>query len=234
MKINAPSHVAIILDGNGRWANKRGLPRNIGHYNGAINLFKIANHANKLGVKLLTVYAFSTENWNRPEEEVNYLMQKPLEYLNKNLDKIKDINYKIIFVGRRTKLPNVTLEVVNKLEESTKDNQGMTLQIAFDYGSKEEIINAFNQIDKPFTEEKIKDYLYVKEDVDLLIRTSGEMRLSNFLLWQNAYAEFIFVKKHWPAFTTRDLEKSIKIFNKRNRRFGKLWINQSFFICTSK
>lgn len=234
MKINAPSHVAIILDGNGRWANKRGLPRNIGHYNGAINLFKIANHANKLGVKLLTVYAFSTENWNRPEEEVNYLMQKPLEYLNKNLDKIKDINYKIIFVGRRTKLPNVTLEVVNKLEESTKDNQGMTLQIAFDYGSKEEIINAFNQIDKPFTEEKIKDHLYVKEDVDLLIRTSGEMRLSNFLLWQNAYAEFIFVKKHWPAFTTRDLEKSIKIFNKRNRRFGKLWINQSFFICTSK
>lgn len=222
MKINAPSHVAIILDGNGRWANKRGLPRNIGHYNGAINLFKIANHANKLGVKLLTVYAFSTENWNRPEEEVNYLMQKPLEYLNKNLDKIKDINYKIIFVGRRTKLPNVTLEVVNKLEESTKDNQGMTLQIAFDYGSKEEIINAFNQIDKPFTEEKIKDHLYVKEDVDLLIRTSGEMRLSNFLLWQNAYAEFIFVKKHWPAFTTRDLEKSIKIFNKRNRRFGKL------------
>lgn len=234
MKINAPSHVAIILDGNGRWANKRGLPRNIGHYNGAINLFKIANHANKLGVKLLTVYAFSTENWNRPEEEVNYLMQKPLEYLNKNLDKIKDINYKIIFVGRRTKLPNVTLEVVNKLEESTKDNQGMTLQIAFDYGSKEEIINAFNQIDKPFTEEKIKDHLYVREDVDLLIRTSGEMRLSNFLLWQNAYAEFIFVKKHWPAFTTRDLEKSIKIFNKRNRRFGKLWINQSFFICTSK
>jgi undecaprenyl diphosphate synthase len=116
----------------------------------------------------------------------------------------------------------VTLEVVNKLEESTKDNQGMTLQIAFDYGSKEEIINAFNQIDKPFTEEKIKDHLYVKEDVDLLIRTSGEMRLSNFLLWQNAYAEFIFVKKHWPAFTTRDLEKSIKIFNKRNRRFGKL------------
>jgi undecaprenyl diphosphate synthase len=222
MKYKVPSHLAIILDGNGRWAQKRGLPRNLGHYNGAINLFKIANHANNLGVNFLTVYAFSTENWNRPKAEVDYLMLKPLEYLNENIDRLKDISYKIIFVGRRTKLPKETILVIDKLESQTKNNKGMVLQIAFDYGSKEEIINAFNQIKKPYTEEKLREFLYVKEDVDLLIRTSGEVRLSNFLLWQNAYAELIFIKKHWPSFSKKDLEKSFKEYSKRNRRFGKL------------
>lgn len=216
------NHLAIILDGNGRWAKKRGLPRNIGHYNGANNLFKIANHANNLGIKTLTVYAFSTENWNRPTEEVEYLMTEPKRFLEKNLNRLSDIKYKITFVGRKTKIPKDMLEVINTLESNTRNNPGMNLQIAFDYGSKEEIIQAFEKCEKPFTEEKLREHLYVKEDVDLIIRTSGEERLSNFLLWQNAYSEFYFIKKHWPAFTKRDLEKAIKVFNKRNRRFGKL------------
>lgn len=220
--LKIPNHVAIILDGNGRWAKKRGLPRNIGHYNGANNLFKIANHANNLGINVLTVYAFSTENWNRPREEVEYLMTEPKRFLDQNIEKLKEIKYKIKFVGRTSKIPNDLKEVIKKLERSTKDNLGMTLQIAFDYGSKEELIQAFEKVEKPYTEEKIKNALYVKEDVDLLIRTSGEQRLSNFLLWQNAYSEFVFVKKHWPSFTKKDLEKAIKSYNKRNRRFGKL------------
>lgn len=223
MKMNHNlNHLAIILDGNGRWAKKRGLPRNIGHYNGANNLFRIANHANDLGIKTLTVYAFSTENWNRPKEEVEYLMTEPKRFLEKNMNRLSDIKYKIKFVGRKSKIPNEMLEVINTLETNTIDNPGMTLQIAFDYGSKEEIIQAFEKTEKPFTEENVRKHFYVKEDVDLIIRTSGEERLSNFLLWQNAYSEFYFIKKHWPAFTKRDLEKAIKVFMKRNRRFGKL------------
>src|SRR5690625_3412615 len=219
--MNIPNHVAIILDGNGRWAKRRGLPRNAGHYQGGVNLFKIANKANELGIKYLTVYAFSTENWNRPKAEVDYLMEKPIEFLKENYDKIGDIKYKIKFVGRRSKFKESMLETINYLEDKTKDNIGMTLQIAFDYGAKEELIQAFKKA-KELNEENIKKHLYVKEDVDLLIRTSGEKRLSNFLLWQNAYAEFIFVRKHWPSFKERDLIRCIKRYNKRNRRFGKL------------
>lgn len=219
--MNIPNHIAIILDGNGRWAKRRGLPRNVGHYQGGVNLFKIANKANELGVKILTVYAFSTENWNRPKEEVNYLMEKPIEFLEDNYNRLGEIKYKIKFVGRRSKFNNKMLKVINTLEDKTKNNKGMTLQIAFDYGAKEELIQAFSKIDD-YSEENIKKHLYVKDDVDLLIRTSGEMRLSNFLLWQNAYAEFLFVKKHWPAFKERDLVKAIKKYNKRNRRYGKL------------
>lgn len=219
---NLPNHIAIILDGNGRWAKKRGLPRNVGHYYGANNLFKIANHANNLGIKYLTVYAFSTENWGRPESEVEYLMQEPKRFLDKNYDRLKEIKYQIKFVGRKTKLPQEMLAVIESLEKTTEKNSGMVLQIAFDYGAKEELIQAFEKIDKPFSEAELRKHFYVREDVDLLIRTSGEMRLSNFLLWQAAYSEFLFTKKHWPAFSKKDLEKAIKVYLKRNRRFGKL------------
>lgn len=217
-----PNHVAIILDGNGRWAKKRGLARKLGHYQGAVNLFNVSKAANELGIKVLTVYAFSTENWNRPKDEVEYLMKQPLKELIKYEDKISKLEYRITFVGRRTLIPNEMLEVINRLEESTKNNEGMVLQVALDYGSKEELIQAFSKSNKPFEEEELRTHFYVKQDVDLLIRTSGEQRLSNFLLWQVAYAEFVFVKKHWPSFKVKDLLKAIKIYNKRNRRYGGL------------
>lgn len=220
MKI--PNHLAIILDGNGRWAKKRMLPRNLGHYQGALNLFTVAKASEALGVKYLTVFAFSTENWKRPTEEVNYLMEEPLRQLNKNEHKLDKITYKIVFVGKKNRIPVAMQEVVKRVEDKTKDNVGMVLQVALDYGSKDELINAFSNAEKPFREESIKEHLYVKQDVDLLIRTSGEQRLSNYLLWQSAYAEFVFVKKHWPAFKEKDLKKAIKIYSKRNRRFGGL------------
>lgn len=219
---NVPKHLAIILDGNGRWAKSRGLPRNLGHFQGAKNLFNIAKESSNLGIEVLTVYAFSTENWKRPQEEVDYLMQKPLEVLNENEEKLSTLNFKVNFVGRKNVIPDSMKEVVQRVEEKTKNNQGMLLQIALDYGSKEELIQAFNSANKPFTEESIREHLYVKQDVDLLIRTSGEQRLSNFLLWQLSYSEFIFVKKHWPSFKVKDLKKAIKTYNKRNRRFGGL------------
>ncbi|HHX79020.1 MAG TPA: di-trans,poly-cis-decaprenylcistransferase [Acholeplasmataceae bacterium] len=217
-----PNHLAIILDGNGRWAKRRMMPRNYGHYQGAINLFKIANKSYELGVKYLTVFAFSTENWQRPTEEVNYLMEEPLKQLNEHEDKLAEVKFKIIFVGKKNRIPDSMKEVVKRVEAKTKDNTGMVLQIALDYGSKDEIVSAFNKAEKPYTEESIKKHLYVTQDVDLLIRTSGEQRLSNYLLWQSAYAEFIFVKKHWPAFREKDLKKAIKKYSKRNRRFGAL------------
>lgn len=219
---NVPNHLAIILDGNGRWAKRRGLPRNLGHYQGALNLFKIADECVALGVKVLTVYAFSTENWKRPKEEVDYLMQKPLEMLNKNEVKLNDVKYKVVFVGRKGVIPNTMQEVVQRVENATKNNTEMILQVALDYGSKEELIQAFEKMDKPFREDDLKKHLYVKQDVDLLIRTSGEQRLSNFLLWQASYAEFYFVKKHWPSFKVRHLKKAIKSYNKRHRRYGAL------------
>lgn len=226
MKI--PNHIAIILDGNGRWAKRRKLPRNLGHYNGAVNLFKIANKAKELGVSYLTVYAFSTENWSRPDEEVNYLMSKPLEYLNENEHRLNEIKYKVEFKGRRDRIPKAMLETIERLERATKDNKGMVLQVAFDYGSKDELFNAFSKVEK-FDEEDLRKHLYIKQDVDLLIRTSGEQRLSNFLLWQSAYAEFLFVKKHWPSFKEKDLLKAIKTYNKRERRFGGLKWKVKFY-----
>lgn len=219
MKI--PNHLAIILDGNGRWAKKRGLPRNVGHYYGGVNLFRIAAKANELGIKYLTVYAFSTENWKRPTEEVEYLMKQPIKFLKENEHKLKDIKYIIKFVGRRDRLPAEMIEVIEKLENVTAGNYGMTLQIAFDYGAKDELLNAFSKVNN-FTEEELRNHLYIKQDVDLLIRTSGEQRLSNFMLWQVAYAEFLFVKKHWPSFKEKDLIKALKKYSKRNRRFGGL------------
>lgn len=222
-----PNHIAIILDGNGRWAQKKGLPRNLGHKQGVETLIKISRYCSDIGVKNLTVYAFSTENWNRPKEEVEYLMNLLKEYfqgLDKNLRKR---NIKLKVIGERTNLSKELLDIINFVEENSKYNTGMILNIAFNYGGKDEIINAVKSMinDKVIiSKENIDKYLYTNEsgNVDLLIRTSGEQRISNFLLWQIAYAEFYFTKVHWPDFSKKELNKAIEAYQNRDRRFGGL------------
>ena len=225
-----PNHIAIILDGNGRWAKKRGMPRTFGHQKGLNKLIEIAKSCSEIGVKELTVFAFSTENWNRPEAEVEYLMSAPVEYLNENLEKLTNKNLKIVFVGRKDRFPTPTLDAINKIMVSTQNNSGMILNIAFDYGGRCDIVEATkivatNVVNKTIsideiTEDYFKEFLFVKSNVDLLVRTSGELRVSNFLLWQMAYAEFYFTKCLWPDFNEKELLKAIKSFNKRKRRFG--------------
>ncbi len=217
-----PSHVAIILDGNGRWAKKFGQPRSFGHYQGGRNLFRVARIAKDLGIQKLTVYAFSTENWKRPEEEVTYLMTKPIELFYKNRDRMNEIDYKITFAGRKDRFSKELLEVMEIITTETKNHKGFELCIAVDYGSYDEIITAVNQCKLPITKESLEEKLMIKEPVDLLIRTSGEQRLSNFLLWQASYAEFYFTKVHWPAFREKELKKAIKSYQNRHRRFGGL------------
>lgn len=219
---NIPHHVAIILDGNGRWAKKRGQPRSFGHYMGGRNLFSVARHAKNMGIKKLSVYAFSTENWKRPEDEVNYLMTKPIELYHQNKHRMQEIDYQIIFSGRNDRFSEALLDVMGEIEAQTKAFDSFTLNVCIDYGSYDEILTAINQLEKPVTKESFEEKLMVKEPVDLLIRTSGEMRISNFLLWQIAYAEFYFTKVHWPSFSKKHLEKAIKSYQKRNRRFGGL------------
>ncbi|MDO9628806.1 MAG: polyprenyl diphosphate synthase [Acholeplasmataceae bacterium] len=217
-----PVHVAIILDGNGRWAKKFGQPRSFGHYQGGLNLFRIAKAAKNLGIKKLTVYAFSTENWKRPEDEVTYLMTKPIELFYKNRDRMNEIDYKITFAGRKDRFSKELTEIMDIITNETKDHFGFELCIAVDYGAYDEIITAVNQSKLPITKESLEEKLMIKEPVDLLIRTSGEQRLSNFLLWQVSYAEFYFTKVHWPAFREKELKKALKNYQKRHRRFGGL------------
>ncbi len=217
-----PSHVAIILDGNGRWAKKLGQPRSFGHYQGGRNLFRIARIAKNLGIQKLTVYAFSTENWKRPEDEVTYLMTKPIELFYENRNRMNEIDYKITFAGRKDRFSKELLEVMDIITNETKNHVGFELCVAVDYGSYDEIITAVNSSKLPITKESLEEKLMIKEPVDLLIRTSGEQRLSNFLLWQASYAEFYFTKIHWPAFREKELKKAIKSYQKRHRRFGGL------------
>ncbi len=217
---NIPNHVAIILDGNGRWAKRLGQPRSYGHYMGGRNLFKIAKACQHIGIKKLTVYAFSTENWKRPKDEIEYLMSKPVELYQENKERIQEIDYKVTFAGRKDRIPKNLLDVMAEIEEKTKQNQGFELTICADYGAYDEIVSAVNQLEKPITKEMIEEKLMVKDPVDLLIRTSGEQRLSNFLLWQVSYAEFYFAKVHWPAFNERQLQKAMRAYQKRHRRFG--------------
>lgn len=231
-----PNHIAIILDGNGRWAKKRGMPRTYGHENGIKNLIKVANYCMEIGIKELTVFAFSTENWNRPESEIEYLMNGPVEYLDQNIDRLKEKNIKLVFAGRKDRFPVPTLDAINKLTNYTKDNTGMVLNVAFDYGGRYDILEAVKVIservsDKTITYDDITDEyfqneLLVKNNVDLLIRTSGELRISNFTLWQAAYAEFYFTKCLWPDFSKKELFKAIKSFQNRKRRFGGLEVKK--------
>lgn len=222
-----PNHLAIILDGNGRWANQRGLPRNMGHRQGVKTLTKIVKECSKIGIKHLTVYAFSTENWNRPQKEIDYLMSLIERYLNRIEKQLFKSDIRLKVIGEKTKLNDYLLSVIDTIESKTKDHQGLTLNIAFNYGSKDEIVNAFKKManDKVlFTKENVDKYLYTSEskDVDLLIRTSGEQRISNYLLWQIAYAEIYFTDVYWPDFNINELEKALDSFQNRKRRFGGL------------
>ncbi|GCA68323.1 isoprenyl transferase [Mediterraneibacter butyricigenes] len=230
--MNVPQHVAIILDGNGRWAKKRGMPRNYGHAQGAKNVEKICEEAWRMGIKYLTVYAFSTENWNRPQNEVDALMKLLRNYMKTCLKTAAQNDMKVRVIGDITRLDEDIQKRILELEEATKDNGGLNFQIAINYGSRDEMIRAMKKLSddcmkgsvkaEDITEELFSDYLDTKgiPDPDLLIRTSGELRLSNFLLWQLAYAEFYFTDVPWPDFTKEELEKAVVQYNSRDRRYG--------------
>lgn len=223
-----PNHLAIILDGNGRWAKRFGLPRTYGHLQGANNILKIAKLAEALGIKHLTLYAFSTENWNRPKEEVDYLMRLPFELYERNKETLLSDNHNIVIrqVGRTSKFSKELNDLFLMFYEKTKHHTGLNLNLAFDYGSAEELDAGIKKMIEAgkdsFLIEEVLSFLYVKEPVDYLIRTSGEKRLSNFLLLQSSYAEFYFTNKHWPAFKDKELFKALKEYQKRERRFGGL------------
>lgn len=232
MKI--PNHVAIILDGNGRWAKSKGMPRNYGHTVGAKNVETVCRAADELGIKYLTLYAFSTENWNRPQNEVNALM-KLLEGYLKNCIKTADKNnMRVRVIGEITRLSNAFQRRIHELETASASNTGLNLTIAINYGSRDEILRAVRHMVEDAREGKLEtkdidenvfsSYLDTRElpDPDLLIRTSGEQRLSNYLLWQLAYSEFYFTDVPWPDFHKKELELAIEAYNKRDRRFGGL------------
>lgn len=222
-----PQHIAIIMDGNGRWAKKRSLPRTAGHVAGAKKFKEIAKYCNKIGIKYLTVYAFSTENWKRPKEEVDNIMHLFKEYLEDAVN-FKDENIRVKFIGDRNVLTPEIQKLMQENEDLSADATGLTLNIAINYGGRDEIVHAVSNIIKSgisaddITEQTISDNLYTagQPDPDFIIRPSGEYRLSNYLIWQSAYAEYWFSDILWPDFKTKDLDKAIEEFNKRNRRFG--------------
>ena len=233
-QILLPSHIGIIMDGNGRWAKKRGLPRKAGHSAGAKTFRKITRYCSDIGIKYLTVYAFSTENWKRPDDEVKSLMKLFKSYLEEALADFKDDSIVVKFIGDKSKFDDDLRSLMIENEESSKDRNGMVLNIAMNYGSRDEIIRAVKNICtdvmdskllKDDIDEKIfSDYLYTsgQPDPDLIIRPSGEYRISNFLLWQSSYAEFFFTPTLWPDFTTDELDCMLKDFLQRKRRFGAL------------
>ena len=222
-----PEHIAIIMDGNGRWAKNRKMPRSAGHVAGAKTFKNIARYCNKIGLKYLTVYAFSTENWKRPKDEVDGIMNLLRDYL-KDAENFKDENIRVRFIGDRTPLADDIKELMAKNEYDSRNATGLTLYIAINYGGRDEITHAVREIVekgiKPcdITEQTISEHLYTRDcpDPDFIIRPSGEYRLSNYLIWQSAYAEYWFSDILWPDFTDKHLEKAIEDFNKRNRRFG--------------
>ncbi len=219
-------HIAIIMDGNRRWAKEKNLPSAVGHKKGVDALKAAMRACDDFGIKYLTVYAFSTENWNRKPEEVNFLMDLLGQTLKNELKEMHENNVVISFIGDISQLSTKLQNILANAVETTKNNTGVNLQIAFNYGSRAEIVKAVKEIvasgEKEITEETIARHLYTSNipDPDLLIRTGGEMRVSNYLLWQIAYSEFIVLKKYWPEFDKETLEECIKEFNRRNRRFG--------------
>ena len=225
MESKIPNHIAIIMDGNGRWAEKRGLPRTLGHKEGANALRKIITYAGKIGVKYLTVYAFSTENWKRSKDEVDALMFLFKTYLKNEEKSIMKNNVRFLVSGRKDDVSPSLLEAIKKLEDKSKNNTGLTLNIAFNYGGRAEIVDAVNSILKSgidnLAEEDFSKYLYNNiPDPELLVRTSGELRISNFLLWQIAYSEIYITDALWPDFDEKELDKAIESYNGRDRRFG--------------
>ena len=232
--MNVPKHVALILDGNGRWAKAKGMPRNYGHTAGAKNVETVCQAAHDLGVKYVTMYAFSTENWNRPEGEVEALMKLLESYLKNCIKTADKNNMRVRVIGDTTRLSERFQERIRELEAASAKNDGLNLQIAINYGSRDEMTRAMRRMSedvaagkrKPeeITESVFEEYLDTAgiPDPDLLIRTSGELRLSNFLLWQLAYSEFYFTDVPWPDFHKEELERAIEAYNKRDRRFGGL------------
>ncbi len=231
MKI--PQHIAIIMDGNGRWAKKRGLPKIMGHKQGVESVKNITRACIKFGVKYLTLYAFSTENWQRPKDEIRVLFKLLKDFIKKESQIFHDNNVRVCIIGERNRISPVLIKIIEKLEGDTKDYNKLTLNIALSYGSRQEILNAVRvlsgeakkgTIDPETIDEKVfSRYLYTRDcpDPELLIRTSGEMRVSNFLLWQISYSEIYVTPKLWPDFGERELAKAIEEYQKRERRFGK-------------
>lgn len=229
---NLPTHIAIIMDGNRRWAKQRKLDARLGHKKGAETLENIVRYCNKIGIKYLTVYAFSTENWKRSKEEVGALMLLLQNYLDDFAKRADTENIKIKMLGNREGLSSGLLKSMDKAIKRTENNTGITFNVAFNYGGRDEIVNAVKKISTDVKENKIalqdinekliSDNLYTNNqpDPDLMIRTSGEMRTSNFLPWQLVYSEFYFTDKLWPDFTSDDLDKAIEEYNRRNRKFG--------------
>ena len=231
-EIAMPKHIAIIMDGNRRWAKQRNLPVKLGHKQGAETLKKIVRYANKIGIGYITVYAFSTENWKRSEEEVSALMNLLENYLDDFAKEADTENIVIRVLGNMKPLSQALQESIERTIKRTENNTGTIFNIALNYGGRDEITNAVKEIAKDIKEGKLEveqiseelvgSYLYTKNepDPDLLIRTSGELRLSGFLPWQSTYSEFLFLDKLWPDFTEKDLDDAIQVFNKRNRKFG--------------
>ncbi|MBE1553431.1 isoprenyl transferase [Sporosarcina limicola] len=229
-----PAHVAIIMDGNGRWAKQRSLPRIAGHHEGMKTVRKITRIANELGIKVLTLYAFSTENWKRPKLEIDFLMKLPGEFLTTYLPELIEQNVKVEMIGNFDELPNHTKNSILKAMEETKGNNGLTLNFAMNYGSRLELVEAVKEIATLIADQSIKSddinesliesHLMTAHltDPDLLIRTSGEVRLSNFMLWQLAYSEFSFTDVLWPDFDEKCMLNAIEEFQLRNRRFGSI------------
>jgi undecaprenyl diphosphate synthase len=231
---NIPNHVAIIMDGNGRWATRRDLPRIAGHKAGEESITDVVRAASEWGLGAITLFAFSTENWNRPDNEVKFLMSFNRNLLDKRVEEFHERNIRICHMGRRDKIPRSTMETIDNAVELTRDNTGMTLNIAFNYGGRAEIIDALRKLCSDLSEGKIdpqeleeesfREYLYVPDvsDPDLLIRTAGEMRISNFLLWELAYTEIYATDTLWPDFRREHLAEAIKEYQDRERRFGSI------------
>ena len=228
--MNDLNHLAIIMDGNGRWAKQNRLPRTAGHYKGVEVLRNITIYANSLGIKCLTVYAFSTENWKRSQDEVSYIMSLPKIFFNSYIKELMDNNVRIMIIGDREKVPAETMKVIDEAIETTANNTGLILNFAFNYGARDEIVKAARKYAEDYKagivsdldEEKFASYLYTADlpEVDLLIRTGSEMRLSNFLLYQLAYSEFIVINTLWPDFTSDILDECIREYRGRKRNFG--------------
>lgn len=230
-ELSVPEHVAIIMDGNGRWAKKRGLPRIMGHREGMKSIREAVRTAQELGIRSLTLYAFSTENWTRPEEEVSFLMKLPKQFLETDLKELHEQNVRVLVAGDTSKLPRETREAVDEARERTVANTGLNLVFALNYGGRDELVQAMrsiaidvqsgsvraDDIDDRMIGERLMTHV---QDVDLVIRTSGEQRLSNFLLWQSAYAELHFTEVLWPEFKREHFVEAIESYNARTRRFG--------------
>ena len=228
METSIPKHIAIIMDGNGRWAKEKGKLRVEGHKKGAENIEKIIDYSIKLGVKYLTVYAFSTENWKRPEAEVKALMKLFAKYLDDKKEELKKQGVKLLVTGTEENIPNKLLKKIRNTEEYLSDCNQITFNIAFNYGGRKEIVDGINKIlkenrgNEEINEEEFKKYMYRPEipDPELVNRTSGEFRVSNFLLWEIAYSEFYVTNVYWPDFDEREYDLAIASYNKRDRRFG--------------